>query len=131
MVLVEIGVNDTEVIEDMKHNCALISLSLGGNEVDEQVIEKIEHELAANRGIDSMILPMIKNKEKSQDFKNHKLSLSGKGISNLDFLAKFIRENPQITGVNIEVDDFNKNEMAKVAKELEGNKSKLSSLYLL
>ena len=67
MVFVEIDVHDTEVIEDMKHNCSLISLSLGGNEVDEQVIEMIEHELASNRGIDAMILPMIKNKEKSQE----------------------------------------------------------------
>lgn len=103
----------------MKRNCSLISLSLGGNQIDEKALELIENELACNRGINDLILPMIQDKNKGM--KNHCLSLAGKGISNLDFLAKFIRENPQITGMNIEMDEFHEHEVAKVAKELEGN----------
>lgn len=111
--------NDPDVIEAMQRNCSLIVLSLGGNEIDEKVLEEIEKELVSNRGISDLILPMVKDNEKV--FSDHRLSLAGKGISNLDFLAKFIRENPQITGVNVEVDDFHEHEMKKVADVLKGN----------
>lgn len=98
-----------------------MALSLGGNQVDEHLLEEIEKELISNRGISDLILPMIKNKD--EQLQNHKLSLAGKGISNLDFLAKFIRENPQITGVNVEMDDFHEHEVKKVADVLKGNTS--------
>lgn len=115
-----------DIAESMSKNCTLIVLSLGGNRIDEQLLDKIEEELTNNRGINDLILPMIRDGENS--FTGHKLSLSGKGISNLDFLAKFVRENPQITGVNVEMDDFHKKEVQKVAEALKGNKSKLKSL---
>ncbi|CAI2367823.1 unnamed protein product [Moneuplotes crassus] len=106
-----------DVIECLKRNCSLIALSLGGNVISQGVLEAIEEELSCNRGINDLIAPMFHDNK----IKNHQLSLAGRGISNLDFLAKFIRENPQITGMNLEVDDFHENEIAKVAKELEGN----------
>jgi hypothetical protein len=107
----------------------LVTLSLGGNQVDELIHESIETELACNRGINDLILPMIK--DHGSGIKNHCLSLAGKGISNLDFLAKFIRENPHITGMNIEMDEFHEHEVAKVAKELEGNTGKAEYTYYI
>jgi len=112
---------DTDIIDSVAKNCTLIVLSLGGNQINEQVLEVIEKELVSNRGISDLILPMMQNK--GVQFQGHKLSLAGKGISNLDFLAKFIRENPQITGVNVEMDDFHEHEVKKVADVLKGNTS--------
>lgn len=85
--------------------------------IHENLLEEIEAELASNRGINDLIAPILKDDK----IQNHQLSLAGKGISNLDFLAKFIRENPQITGMNLEVDDFHEKEIAKVTKEFEQN----------
>lgn len=120
---------DEDIAESVRKNCTLINLSLGGNKIDEKLLEVINMELSNNKSISDFILPMITDEEKT--FKGHKLSLAGKGISNLDFLAKFIRENPQVTGVNVEMDDFQRDEVQKVAEALKGNTSESTLLYVL
>lgn len=125
---------DTDIFESMSKNWSLIALTLGGNIINQLLLDDIEKELAKNRSISDLILPMIKGTvtfckfiwvDEAKALQNHKLSLAGKGISNLDFLAKFIRENPQVTGVNVEMDEFQENEIKKVADVLKGNTSKL------
>lgn len=112
---------DQDILDSMKRNCTLILLSLGGNQINDKLLEDIETELSSNRGISDLILPMVKDQENV--FQGHKLSLAGKGIANLDFLAKFIRENPQITGMNVEMDDFQEHEVRKITDALKGNTS--------
>lgn len=47
--------------------------------------------------------------------KNNELNLAGKGIKNLDFLTKFIRENPYISKVDLSLNNVNNNEANKLA----------------
>jgi len=61
--ILELEVDEEEVMGWLKRNCSLIALSLGGNQIKDELLEKIEEELACNRGISDMILPIINTNE--------------------------------------------------------------------
>jgi len=51
------------------------------------------------------------------------LSLKGLGIKSLDFLAKFLREHPNITDLDLQVRNLSDKEMQKFAEEMKANTS--------
>jgi len=44
-----------------------------------------------------------------------KLSLKGMGIKNLDFLAKFLREHPKITDIDLDLNQVSGDQVKKFA----------------
>jgi len=77
------------------------------NQINDQLLERIHEETQNNKGIVRRILPAL-----GPDFEGNELNLEGEELKNLDFLAKFLRENPSksVSKVNIDVKKLNESE---------------------